>query len=429
MTRIVGIGDIHEHAGPRNTDRLAALDQIISEGCQVKELGAWALAGDLFHQKSTTDGRNALDERIQRMAAVAPVLIVRGNHDEVGELPGFARLKAGWPVYVFEQPHVAVIRLATGQMAGVFALPYPTRSGLVSAGIAPADVVDTAAALLDPIFMMAADQLQAARDAGYVTFMLAHANIVGSISSSGQPQWGREIEVSSGHLSRLGPILKLFGHIHKPQEISGAIYLGSVCRLDYAEIEEKRYVVADVAEDSSYTYVSHPIDVAPMFHVNGELTRDGFFLGQDAPLCPICDGIGTDGDALEYTDVAPPCPSCHGTGRRAIWEDCDVRVRYSYRASEKAVLNEQIIHDQFKAALRLKVEGVVIADREIRSPEVAAAKTLPEKVAAYRKVAALEASVADKLAALEQQDPTVLLAHVSAALVAIERPQDVTVAA
>lgn len=403
--RIIGVGDIHEHPGPRNVDRIKALDQIIAEGLTVDQIGAWALAGDLFHAKSTVEGRNALDERIQRMAAVAPVLIVRGNHDEPGDLDGFGRLKAGWPIYVFERPHVAVIRLATGQMAGVFALPYPTKAGLVSAGVVPADVVEAAAGLLDPIFMLAAAQLQQARDAGYMTFMLAHANIVGSISSSGQPQWGREIEVSAGHLERLGPILKLFGHIHKPQEISGAIYIGSVCRLDFGEVEEKRYVVAELAPDSSHTHTSKAIVVAPMFHVEGDLTREGFRLAE-----------GSSGEVERRYHAGD-------------WHGCDVRARYRYQASEKAVLNDAFVARHFNTALRLKLESVVIADREVRSPAVALARTLQEKLAAYRQQDALPPVVADMVTALEQQDPQQVLAGVARTLAQIEARQEVRVAA
>lgn len=408
MTRLVAMGDVHEHPGPRNEDRLAAVDQVIAEGARVPDIGAWAIAGDLFHASSTIEGRNAWDERIQRMAAIAPVLIVKGNHDRDGELNGFARLKARWPVYVFDQPGVHVFRTATDQMAAVFALPYPTKGGLVSAGIAPGDVVNTAAALLDPIFMVAANQLQAAKDAGYTTFMLAHANIVGSISSSGQPQCGQEIEVSYAHLARLGPILKLFGHIHKPQEISGAIYLGSVCRLDFSEIEAKRYIVADIAADSSYTYESRPIAVAQMFHIEGYLTRAGFSV--DSP------------DETHDEEI-------HRRLTAHDWAGCDIRVRVNYRASERAALDFESVKSLFAGALRLKVETVAIIDRDVRAPEVAAAKTLSGKLAAYRKEATLPPSLEAKLALLQQPDPAAAVEAARARLAAIVETRTETVAA
>jgi hypothetical protein len=278
--------------------------------------------------------------------------------------------------------------------------------------------------------MDAAAQLQAVRDAGYLTFMVGHANIVGSISSSGQPQWGREIEVSSGHLGRLGPILKLFGHIHKPQEISGALYLGSVCRLDFGECEEKRYIVADIADDSSYTYESKPIDVAPMWHIDGVLDRDGFHFEHDDWMCQACRGT-SDGvvDPLHPEDGVLACVTCAGTGQRQSWAGADVRVRYKYKASERSVLNESTVRDLFKTALRLKVESVVIPDRELRAPAVALAKTLPDKLAAYFKVEALSPAVAEKLAALEQQDVDQVLGGVAIALAEIEQNPKVMVAA
>lgn len=408
MTRIIGVGDVHEHPGPRNVDRLAALDQIIREGSGITQLGAWAIPGDLFDAKSTAEGRNALDERLQRMASVAPVLVVYGNHDAPGDLDGFARLKAAWPIYVFDRPHVGVIRLATGQMAAVFALPYPHKAGLVSAGLAPGDVVDTAADLLDPIFMVAAGQLQAARDAGYLTFMIAHANIVGALASTGQPQCGREIEVSVRHLDRLGSILKLFSHIHKPQEIGGAIFIGSICRLSHGETEEKRYIVADIADDSSYTYESKPIDVAPMWHVEGRLDQHGFSV-----------------DSRDETHDE----EIHRRIAAKDWAGCDVRVRYTYRASERSVLSEATVRELFTGALRLKVESVAEADRELRAPAVAAAKTLPEKLAAYFKVDQLSPSRAEKLALLEVKDGDQLLAEVAQAIAAIEQPEKAAVAA
>jgi hypothetical protein len=74
-----------------------------------------------------------------------------------------------------------------------------------------------------------------------LTLMIGHVNVAGAQLSNGQPSIGHEIELNPKHLDRLGDIPKLLNHIHKPQTIAGAHYAGSVCRLDYGEIEEKRY--------------------------------------------------------------------------------------------------------------------------------------------------------------------------------------------
>jgi DNA repair exonuclease SbcCD nuclease subunit len=405
MTRIIGIGDVHEHPGQRNRDRLQALDQIIDEGLTVANLGAWVVAGDLFHGRSDVEGRNNWDLRFMRMAAAAPVVVVDGNHGERQDLDGFSRLRAAWPIYVFDKPCVTDIHLATGQTASVFPFPYPFKGGLVGARVAHGDLVDTADALLDPIFMAAAARLEAARAAGHLTFMVGHANIAGALSSAGQPQIGKEIEVAEAHLVRLGPILKLFGHIHRPQEIAGAIFIGSVCRLDFGETEEKRFVVAEIAQDSSFTYESRRINVAPMFLVRGSLTRAGFTLAADS-----------DVETLQRFALQD-------------WDGQDVRVRYEYQESERPVLDEQGLRALFASAYRLKVESEVVPDRQVRAPQVAKAVTLDGKLAAMRADGILPASMADKVALLEQHDAAAVLRQVKSWLADVESSEPVRVAA
>src|SRR3990167_5962571 len=107
MTRLIHVGDVHlQHGHPRNADRLASLDQIVDEGRQLDQLGAWLLPGDLFHARSTVADRNDLAERLALMADVAPVVVVRGNHDQPGDLDIFSRLKARWPVSLATRPGV-----------------------------------------------------------------------------------------------------------------------------------------------------------------------------------------------------------------------------------------------------------------------------------------------------------------------------------
>ena len=425
----VHIGDVHAAPGPRSADRWRAVDQILTEGLQLPRLGAWLLPGDLFDALSTTEDRNAWDDRLRRMADVAPVVMVYGNHDRKGDLDGFANLKATHPIYVIDRPHVLALRLATQEMAAIFCLPYPHKQGLVAAGIVPGDVVETAGDLLEPIFMLAAQQLADARAAGYLTLMIGHVNVAGAIASTGQPNVGHEIELNPRHLDRLGAIPKLLNHIHKPQAIAGAHYAGSVCRLDYGEIEEKRYLVATYDEDvidlepgDRWTITSHPIDVVPMFHIDGVLDRAGFHFEHDEWMCQTCFGTGDDASAPEGV-----CGTCTGHGRRS-WVGCDVRVRYTYQASEKAVISEDVVRDLFVGALRLKVEGVAIPDRELRAPAVALAKTLSAKLAAYMKVDDLPPSIAQKLFLLEH-DRAGIPSRVAEQIATLEARERATVAA
>jgi DNA repair exonuclease SbcCD nuclease subunit len=408
MTSLVHIGDFHAAPGPRNADRYRALDQIVTEGLALPRLGAWVWPGDLNHQRMSIEDRNALAERLIRMASAAPVVIVYGNHDLPGDLDVFGRLKAAHPIYVIDRPHTLRLKLATGEFATLFCLPYPTKSGLVSLGIDRPDILPSAAEALEYIFMQAQAELSGLAD---VTLMIGHVNVAGSLTSVGQPNIGHEIEIGPQHLDRLGRIPKLLNHIHKAQEIAGAHYAGSVCRLNWGEIEDKSYLVvtagigdelrqgATDADGWHYDIERRPIAVPPMYHVEGTLTREGFCLAE----------------AHANTDVEL-------RWHKGDWAGCEVRVRYTFARSERAVLDHESVKAQFPGALRLQVEPMPTLDRGLRAPEVVAARTLSEKVAAYCATTGQAApdSLLDKLARLEHSDPLVLLSAIQNELQQIE---------
>lgn len=428
-TTLVHIGDFHAAPGPRNAERYATLDQIIGESLRLPRLGAWVWPGDLFDGLSTVDDRNAIDARLRRMAQAAAVVIVEGNHDRPGDLRGFANLSGAHPIIVVdERPQTIRLPLATGEWASIFCVPYPHKHGLVGAGVAHGAIVETAGHLLDPIFLAAAAALETARANGDITLCLFHANIAGAIASTGQPNVGQEIELTQQLLDRLGPIYKGGNHIHRPQEISGAWYAGSTARKDYGEVEDKRFLLVHygverdavvIADDREvpqwmYTVESRPLRIPPMYLVEGWLSRDGFTLF-DERTDQVHFPSTTDDVALRFA--------------QRNWADADVRVQYSYLASERAVLDPQVVHTLFASALRLKVQGVVVPDREVRAVAVSAAKTIPDKLAAMRPDGVLPAAVVDKVTALQQQDREAVLANVRAWLASIETSENAAVAA
>lgn len=404
VNRFVHIGDVHLQAGhARNADRLASLDQIVADGLALEHLAAWLIPGDLFHTRSSVTDRNELAERLTRMAAAAPIVLVRGNHDQPGDLDIFARLKATWPVYLATRPGVLLVALATGETAAIACLPYPDRFGLVAAGVAPGDVVPTAGELLDVICMQLAHELAVARVSGAIPLFAGHVNVRGAVMSTGQPSIGVEIELDQAMLARLPVVYCALNHIHKPQEVGAGVFAGSIAAMDHGETEAKSYVVVEAVRrpDGSWesSWVRRPLVTPPMFHVEGELTRDGFswqVVGEEAPH---------DGAAID-------------------WTGCDVRVRYTFKASERAALNEDLVRPNFAGALRLKVEPIAILDRALRSQAVADARTLSDKLVAYASTAGVVASeaVLTKLARLESTDPAQLLADVARTLAHLETP-------
>jgi len=398
VTRFLHVGDVHlQHGHPRNPDRLASLDQILAHGLAFEGLGAWLIPGDLFHSRSSVTDRNDLAERLVRMADRAPVVLVRGNHDQPGDLDIFAKLKARWPVSVVTRPDVLRVPLPTGETAAIACLPYPDKFGLVAAGVAPGDVVRTAGELLDTIVMTLAHGLETEIAAGCIPLFIGHANIRGAIASTGQPQIGQEIELETAMLARLRAVYCGLNHIHKPQQVGDGVFAGSIAAMDYGEAEAKSVVLIEAARDPSGTWraqwTRRPLETPPMHHVEGRLTRDGFVTG---------------GGELHHAHIID-------------WTGCDVRVRYSFKASEKDALDHDSVRRLFAAALRLKIEPIAEPDRALRSQAVADATTLADKLVAYAETLGTVTSddVLAKLAALEHTDSLQLIANVEHALAVV----------
>lgn len=390
VTRLVHIGDLHLGPGARNADRLRALDQILEENLADPQLGAWLLPGDLNHARMTIDDRNALAAVIQRAAQAAPVIVAYGNHDLPGDLDVFARIAARHHIFVIAEPQTITVPLANidGVAAAIFVLPYPQKAGLVAAGVAKGDVPTVAADPLEAIFRYHGALLAEARAKGDIALMIGHVNVAGAVMSAGQPNIGQEIELSPRHLDLLGDCPKLLNHIHRGQTIGGAVYAGSVCRLDWGEVEPKRYLVVDVDEHGAYDIIEKPIDVAPMYHVEGELTKDGF--------------------TWHVVGGEPP----------ASWAGCEVRVRYRFAKSEATILDKAAAVAPFAEAYRLQAEPIAMPDTALRAPAVAEARTLADKVRAWCAMNHVEASdtLIAKLAALEHGDADALIRDLVARL-------------
>lgn len=404
--QFVQIGDTHLAPGERNATKRAALEQILAEGSALPRLACWLWPGDLNNSRMSIDDRNFLSDYTQRLAKHAPVFLVRGNHDLPGDLDIFAKLFTVHPVYVVTRAAIVDVATPTGANVAIFAVPYPDRSAFVSAGVETSSVADVARGALDLVFMDAAAKLAESRAAGMLTMMVGHINVGGSIMSSGQPSIGKEIEIDQALLDRLGPIFKGLNHVHKAQEIAGAVYAGSICGMDFGEIEKKSYLVIDVEDDGYFRVEQRPLKVPRLYHVEGILNRDGFTwnIAGEAPF-PESD-IPMD------------------------WAGDEVRVRFRFVAADKALLNFDLVKAPFAGAKRLELEPIAEHTRAIRAPEVAAAQTLDEKLLAIAKGAGLEwtDALTDKLALLQQApDGAAFLSAVEDKLTLIdaEVPQEV----
>src|SRR5690606_13824034 len=182
----------------------------------------------------------------------------------------------------------------------------------------------------------------------------AHAMVRGSITSTGQPLVGCDMELGLEDLALVGADAYALGHIHKGQrwEIEGrpVVYPGSPRRTAFGELEPKGYTILEW--DAGHV-------------------RDTFI---EAPATPM---IQLEGKWLDGQLVGLEHRSLRGA---------EVRLRYSVPSDrrEEAAVQARAWRDRIlEDAVSCKVEEVVIAEARARAPEIARAMTLADKLAAY----------------------------------------------
>lgn len=407
MARIIHIGDIHlqsEHA--RAEDRVRSVCSIIDAALAGGPPTAWIIPGDIFHTRSTAADRNTFATLVQRMAAEAPVCIVAGNHDAPGDLDIFGALMGRYRITVATRPEVVTLHGADKTVA-VLALPYAHKAGLVGAGVEHGQLPSVASNALESIILALGQELNAAIEGGALGVVALHQNIAGAISSVGQPQVGAEIEYPVALLDRLrGDVPILANHIHKHQVIERqglpAIFAGSTSRHDFGEQEAKGFVVW------SYDWFVHTwtwqfieIDTPQQWQVTGRLSREAFVITEinGAPIV-------TD----EHDEGLWPFGTAEEA--RALWVGADIRVRYEYDKAQISTIDTAKILAEFAGCRSLKLEGVPVAEAQVRAPEVAAAVTLEDKLAAVckRQNIPWSTGLAEKLSALQSADAATVIA-------------------
>lgn len=198
-------------------------------------------AGDLYDEEPTEEEQNAAERILTRCAAIAPVVIIRGNHDGRGWLQIFSRLETVHPIVVEEGCGVHVV---AGVVVGC--VSWPRKAELLAA-LKPASAEEGAALAQEALraIFQGLGQEMAEHDGPRV--LLAHAMVDDSVTSLGQPLVGRDMEVGLGDLALADADLVALGHVHKSQSWQRGdmhiIYPGSMKRTEYGETEDKGYVL------------------------------------------------------------------------------------------------------------------------------------------------------------------------------------------
>lgn len=257
MTKIAFTGDSHFDGSPNGRlDECVKVHDWMVERWRSQGVRLVLHGGDLFEGLGATAAveRLAAAKWLQNAAMLGPVLVVRGNHDPLGELPLYARLDAANPILVAEE--IRMVRFEA-QDVEVVCVPWP-RKGL---GVRmdrgddqEHDVADLGLDVRESIRRMMTHYGALPRKCSQ-RIVVSHAMIAGATTSTGQPLVGTDCEIAVEDLALADPDVILLSHVHARQSwnigtpsgrLISAHYAGSPRRTDWGERETKSYVLVQV---------------------------------------------------------------------------------------------------------------------------------------------------------------------------------------
>jgi exonuclease SbcD len=240
----------------RRPDLEVAADALVALATEVRP-DLILHTGDLFDRSlpGGEDVRFAADT-LGRLAAIAPVLVLCGNHDGRATFAGFDRFCAIGPRRLRLLPQIDVRDpvlawpLAGGGRVRVVAVPYLPLAAAGFRAIAEGTVAEGAYAdRVRQIWALAGAALERDRRPDDVDVAAAHLHVAGAILARSE----KSVHVgedAATDAAALPPVAyAAFGHIHRPQRVPGALtgrYAGSMIPIDFGEEgEAKGAVVVD----------------------------------------------------------------------------------------------------------------------------------------------------------------------------------------
>jgi DNA repair exonuclease SbcCD nuclease subunit len=356
MKRVLALGDSHFDARSR-FEECVRIHGWIADYVERERIDLVVHAGDVYERESGIPERDAVAAWALRIAAQCPLLIVRGNHDKLGDLALLEELRTTHPIVV--QETAGVHRLAGLTVA---ALAWPRRAAMEESWRARTGRSPTP----DEVSTIAREGLRfvlSAFAARSPALLVSHAMVRGALTSTGQPLVGCDMEVGLDDLRACGAPVVL-GHIHKPQAwgqleglLNGGVwYTGSPRRTAFGETETKSVLLMtfdDAEQLVSVERVPTPCTGMELLELEHDATLGFAALAELDPEAVI-------GAEVRFRYVV----------------DADRRVEARKQAEAAAA-------DLMRAgAVDVKVEERVRPASTARAPEVASKTTLDAKLRA-----------------------------------------------
>ncbi len=285
--RLLHTGDWHLgkrlYGADRNDEARAALEEV-AEIAAAEGVDAVLVAGDLLDRRLVDSA--ALGDclgALERLAAVAPVVAVAGNHDDPDlwdHLAPYLRAKRIHMTGSVRGPDDGVLTVETAAgLLHVGRMPWrdPARMALdagASAQTARGRYADRVAAMLEAL---GTEAVRRRRADGGVAVLLGHVLVDRAAAGGGERELTMGITYAvSPNAIPIDLDYVALGHVHRPQTLPGVSapgrYCGSPMALDFSEDNHaKCVVVVDVEGDTTRAREVPLAAARPLVRLRGPL--------------------------------------------------------------------------------------------------------------------------------------------------------------
>ncbi|MCI0426366.1 MAG: exonuclease SbcCD subunit D [Actinobacteria bacterium] len=266
--RILHTSDWHVGRRMRGRDRSEEHRAVLTELTEIaadRKVDLTLVAGDLFDTGSPTPvAEEIVWDTLLRLAEVAPVVIVAGNHDNPTRIDAVAPLLGRAGIIAIGAPRSpdsgGLVEVA-GARIGL--LPFVSQKGIVRAAEIMASDPDQNAGLYQERVQRVVERLTEGMGTDTVNLLVTHLTVFGAVTGGGERVahvFGYAVPptVFPGHLSYVA-----LGHLHRQQKIPhpGAVwYSGSPMQLDFGEVDDtKGVLVVEAGPGKPATVTTVPI--------------------------------------------------------------------------------------------------------------------------------------------------------------------------
>lgn len=224
-----------------------------------EEVDLTLVAGDLFDVVAPSpESEQIVFRALLDLAAVAPVVVVAGNHDHPRRLEAVApllelgRVTVGATLRRPEEGGVVTIQTESGETARLALVPFVGQRAIVSADDLMALDPDQHGGKYAGRLAAVIAKLTEGMSLDHVNLVVAHLMVAGGTLGGGERSahtifdYAVSAQAFDGALSYVA-----LGHLHRPQRVPAAPpvwYSGSPLQMDFGETEDRKAVLLIEAE-------------------------------------------------------------------------------------------------------------------------------------------------------------------------------------